>query len=241
MSDQLTEVVGVRRTLLTCLTVAAAIGSAAAVVVPATAGAASQAPRPAAGPTADQLRDRVTGCETQVSQGLYAEREGMTRDIPVCSTGAAVHWKSGMTIDCDGQRTEQCNEDTDPAFQPETAFSQSDGEPLIASELPYVVLPLASDIWDFHDSELAGGTVVAVVFEDAVVYGVVGDLGPSGQIGEASYAMADALGIDPDPATGGTSGKVVDYIAFPGVVAEPIEDPAQAVTLGEQAATDLVG
>jgi glycosyl hydrolase group 75 (putative chitosanase) len=227
----------VRKTFLTCLAVVAA---AAAAVAPMVAQAAS-APGPLAGPTADQLRDRVTGCETQVSQGLYAEREGMTRDIPICATGEAVHWKSGMTVDCDGQRTEECNEDTDPAYQPETAFSQSDGRPLIASELPYVVLPLASSTWDFHDSGLAGGTVVAVVFEDTVAYGVVGDLGPSGQIGESSYAMADALGIDPDPSTGGASGKVVDYIAFPGVKADPIEDPAQAVALGEQAANDLIG
>jgi hypothetical protein len=232
------EVVGVRRTLLTCLAVAAA---AAAAVGPAVAQPASVPPQPLAGPTADQLRDRVAGCETQVSQGLYAEREGMTRDIPVCGTGTAVHWRSGMTVDCDGQRTEQCNEDTDPAFQPETAFPQSDGQPLIAAELPYVVLPLASGTWDYRDSGLAGGTVVAAVYEDTVVYGVVGDLGPSGQIGEASYAMADALGIDPDPSTGGASGKVVDYVAFPGVVAGPIEDPAQAVSLGEQAASELVG
>ena len=227
-----------RKVLLTCLAVATGV---AAVVAPAVAQPAPVTPQPLAGPTADQLRDRVAGCETQVSQGLYAEREGMTPEIPVCGTGAAVHWKSGMTIDCDGQPTERCNENTDPAFQPETAFSQSDGRPLIADQLPYVVLPLASDIWDFHDSGLAGGTVVAVVYEDAVAYGVVGDLGPSGQIGEASYATAAALGIDPDPSTGGVNGKVVDYIAFPGVVAEPIEDPAQAVTLGEQAATELVG
>lgn len=222
-----------RRTLLASVGVLAAIVTA---VVP-----AAHAAPVAAGPTADQLRDRVAGCETQVSNGLYAEREGMTRDIPVCGTGAAVHWKSGMTIDCDGQRTEQCNEQTDPWFQPETAFPQSDGQPLIASELPFVVLPLASDIWDYRDSGLAGGTVVAVVYQNKVVYGVVGDLGPSGQIGEASYAMAAALGIDPDPSTGGVSGKVVDYIAFPGVVADPIEDPAQAVSLGELAATELVG
>jgi Fungal chitosanase of glycosyl hydrolase group 75 len=229
-------VVGVRRTVLTCLAVAAA---AAAAVGPAMA--ASGSVTPAAGPGADQLRDRVTGCETQVSQGLYAERDGETRDIPICSTGGAVHWKSGMTVDCDGQPTDQCNSDTDPAYQPETAFPQSDGEPLVASELPYVVLPLASSTWDYRDSGLRGGTVVAIVYEDKVVYGVVGDLGPSGQIGEASYATADGVGIDPDPSTGGVSGKVVDYIAFPGVVANPIEDPAQATALGEQAASELVG
>lgn len=227
-----------RRTLLTCLAVVAA---GVATIGPAVAQPASVTPGPAAGPTADQLRDRVTGCENQVSQGLYAERDGMTPDIPVCATGTAVHWTSGMTVDCDGRRTDQCNEETDPAYQPETAFAQSDGRPLNAAELPYVVLPLASDIWDYHDSGLAGGTVVAVVYEDAVVYGVVGDLGPSGQIGEASYATAAAAGIDPDPSTGGVSGKVVDYIAFPGVVADPIEDPAQAVALGEQAATELIG
>jgi glycosyl hydrolase group 75 (putative chitosanase) len=230
----------VRKTLLTCFGVVAV---AAAVVAPMAQAAPAARPvaEPFAGPTADQLRERVTGCEKQVSAGLYAEREGMDQDIPVCGTGSAIHWKSGMTIDCDGQPTDVCNADTDPSFQPETAFPQSDGQPLIASELPFVVLPLASDIWDYQDSGLAGGTVVAVVYEDKVVYGVVGDLGPDGQIGEASYAMADALGINPDPSSGGVEGKVVDYIAFPGVTAEPIEDPAQSVSLGEKAATELVG
>lgn len=226
-------------------TVIAALGGFAAAAALA-AGLAPAAAVPSvggtqAGPTAGELRDRVAGCEQQVSNGLYAEREGMTQDIPVCATANAVHWKSGMTVDCDGQRTDECNEDTDPAYQPETAFSQSDGQPLIASELPYVVVPTPTDeIWDYRDADIRGGTVVAIVYEDSVVYGVVGDVGPSGQIGEASYATAAASGIDPDPSSGGVSGKVVEYIAFPGVVADPIEDNGQAVTLGEQAAAELV-
>lgn len=229
-----------RRTLMAC---AGAVVAIAAAVVPVAAQAEVEVEvePTVAGPTADQLRERVTGCETQVSEGLYAERVGMDQDIPVCGTGKAVHWKSGMTIDCDGQPTDVCNADTDPSFQPETAFQQSDGQPLIASELPYIVLPLPSDIWNYADAGLDGGTVVVVVYEDKAVYGVVGDLGPDGQIGEASYAMADALGINPDPSSGGVEGKVVDYIAFPGITADPIEDPAQAISLGEKAATELVG
>jgi glycosyl hydrolase group 75 (putative chitosanase) len=225
--------------------IAVLVGLASAAALAAGLAQATAAPQPVrhaqAGPSADDLRDRVAGCEEQVSNGLYAEREGMTRDIPICATGNAVHWKSGMTVDCDGQPTDECNEDTDPAYQPETAFNQSDGEPLIAAQLPYVVVPTPTDsIWDYRDSGIRGGTVVAIVYEDSVVYGVVGDVGPSGQIGESSYATAASSGIDPDPATGGVSGKVVDYIAFPGVVANPIEDNGQAVSLGEQAAAELV-
>jgi hypothetical protein len=229
-----------RRTAIAILT-----GFAAAATITAGLASATAAQKPEqraqAGPTAEQLRDRVTGCAQQVSNGRYAERGGLPRDIPVCATANAVHWRSGMTVDCDGQPTDACNENTDPAFQPETAFSQSDGRPLVASRLPYVVVPTPTDeIWNYRDSGIRGGTVVAIVYQDTVVYGVVGDVGPATHIGEASYATAAAAGIDPDPSSGGVSGKVVDYIAFPGVVASPIEDDGQAVALGEQAAARLV-
>ncbi len=42
---------------------------------------------------------------------------------------------------------------------------------------------------------------------------MVGDTGPDEIIGEASYATAKALGIDPDPETGGTDSGVT-YIVF---------------------------
>ena len=72
------------------------------------------------------------------------------------------------------------------------------------------------------------------------MYGVIGDKGPDSIVGEASYGMADQLGIDPDPATGGVSGKVVGYVAFPGTEASKNEDHAEATELGEAAATKFV-
>ena len=65
--------------------------------------------------------------------------------------------------------------------------------------------------------------------------------GPDNIIGEASYAMATLLGIDPDPATGGT-GSGVTYIAFTGPtsVVNKIEDHAEAVRLGQMLAATLL-
>ena len=194
----------------------------------------------AQGPSADELRAQTETCGTQVSDGEYPERVGQDPSVPVCQKGEAIFWKSGMTIDCDGQRTDECNENTDQYFQPQTSCPQSDGEYLIASELPFVVVPLPSSIWDAQASGIDCGTVVAVVHEDRVVYGVMGDRGPDGQIGEGSYALAEQLGIDPDPSTGGISGRVVDYIAFPDVTAAPIEDHAVAESLGAEAANAFV-
>ncbi|SFA73062.1 Peptidoglycan-binding (PGRP) domain of peptidoglycan hydrolases-containing protein [Amycolatopsis marina] len=191
-------------------------------------------------PTGDQLSGAVQNCTEQISNGKYGERSGQSRTVPVCATGNAVHWRSGMTIDCDGQRTTNCNKSTDPYFQPQTSFPQSDGKPLIADKLPFVVVPQATSTWNHDQSNVPGGTVVAVVYKGKVVYAVVGDRGPKDAIGEGSYALAKALGINPNPRTGGVSGKVVDYIAFPGVKASPIENHADAVSKGQQAAADLV-
>lgn len=193
------------------------------------------------GPTADELRDAVAGCETQLSNGLYREDASDSPTIPVCeSAGGAIHWKADFDVVCDGQRTPECNENTDPWFLPETAFVQSDGQPLNSAELPHVVVPLPSSLWDYRDAGIDGGTVAAVAYQDRVVYAVVGDKGPQSIIGEGSYALAEALGINPDPATGGVSGRVVDFVLFPGIEATPIEDHSVAVTLGELAATSLV-
>ncbi|WP_158881007.1 peptidoglycan-binding protein [Amycolatopsis anabasis] len=191
-------------------------------------------------PTGEQLSGAVRSCTQQVSNGKYAERSGGSRTIPVCATGNAVHWRSGMTVDCDGQRTEKCNASTDPSWQNQTAWSQSDGKPLNAEKLPYIVVPGISSTWSCSRSGITGGTVAAVVYQGRVAYAVVGDVGPNDAIGEGSYALAKALGINPDPRSGGVSGKVVDYIVFPGVKAAPIQDNADAVAKGQRAAADLV-
>lgn len=225
---------------------------AATVLVPAAnagsvAGGSTEAAKPRAsgdaplaGPTADQIRAKTESCGTRISDGEYAEDDGGEASIPICGKDDAVFWQADLDVDCDGQRTDECNENTDPYFQPETACVQSDGAPLNSSALPHIVVPLPSDTWDHTESDVGCGTVGAVIYEDKVVYGVIGDKGPAGIAGEASYAMADSLGIDPDPSSGGVSGKVVGYVTFPGTEVSKNEDHEEATKLGEEAATKFV-
>ncbi|GAB3434292.1 peptidoglycan-binding protein [Flindersiella endophytica] len=195
---------------------------------------------PLAGPTAAELKAKVQQCGTQLSNGLYAHDAGGSRTAAVCSRSGGVFWTADLDIDCDGQRTTQCNENTDPWFQPETACVQSDGLPLNSAGLPFIVVPLASSTWDYRTAGIGCGTVAAVVYGDRVAYAVVGDLGPAGAIGEGSYELAEQLGVDPDPRVGGASGAVVSSILFPDVKISPIQDATKARTQGEAAATTFV-
>ncbi|GAB3012354.1 hypothetical protein GCM10023080_093960 [Streptomyces pseudoechinosporeus] len=183
---------------------------------------------------AADLLAEVASC-SRISDGLYRTDEGAPPSVPVCGKEGAVFWKADMDITCDGQATARCNGDTDPWFHPATAFPQSDGRPLNSQTLPYVVVPGPSDIWNYANAGIKGGSVAAVIHDDQVQYAVVGDTGPRNIIGEASYATAEALGIDPEPSTGGTASDVT-YILFTHSRVSPIESHSAAVSLGESLA-----
>ncbi|MFF3325223.1 glycoside hydrolase family 75 protein [Streptomyces sp. NPDC002889] len=238
-------------------TVLAATGGAALMAVAALPAAADPAVPPPAPPnpvfrteatrqeaateapvTASQLLDKVTRC-TQISRGKYRSDQGAAAKIPVCDAKGAVFWKADMDIDCDGQPTVRCNRQTDPYFQPTTAFQQSDGAQLNAEKLPFIVVPGPSSIWDYRVSGIRGGSVAAVIYKNKVQYAVVGDTGPTGIIGEASYATAKALGIDPHPSTGGAASGVT-YIVFKQSRVSPIESRNAALTLGKSLARSFV-
>ncbi|MEU3049573.1 glycoside hydrolase family 75 protein [Streptomyces sp. NPDC006984] len=187
---------------------------------------------------AEALRAAVSTCH-RISRGAYRTDRGAPADVPVCGRDGVVHWNADLDIDCDGIRTAHCHPGSDPYFQPTTAFTQSDGRYLNSEELPFVVVPAPGPRWNYWASGIRGGTVAAVVHRDRVVYGVVGDTGPADTIGEASYAAAEALGIDPHPLRGGAASGVT-YILFPGTRAEPIENRAAATALGEALARELV-
>ncbi|MEU4181376.1 glycoside hydrolase family 75 protein [Streptomyces sp. NPDC026589] len=190
--------------------------------------------------TAAELLAEVRAC-ARTSKGAYRTDSGSPKaTVPVCDTKDAVFWKADMDIDCDGRKTKACNRKTDPYFQPETAFQSSRGEPLDSAALPHVVVPGPSKVWDYRKSGLTGGSVVAVVYRDRVRYGVIGDTGPTGIIGEASHAMAKTLGIDPDPSTGGAESGVT-YIAFKDSRVSPIESRARARSRGAERAREFVG
>ncbi|MET7855770.1 glycoside hydrolase family 75 protein [Streptomyces sp. NPDC005318] len=188
--------------------------------------------------TAAELLAKLSSC-SQISHGTYRTDEEASATVPVCDKNGAVFWKADMDIDCDGQVTTACNENTDPWFQDDTAFHTSGGEPLNAETLPYVVVPSSSSIWNYGSSGIEGGGVVAVVYDNKVEYAVVGDTGPTGIIGEASYATAAALGIDPDPETGGAESGVT-YILFKNSTVSPIESHSAAVTVGDALARQFL-
>ncbi|MFB7501022.1 glycoside hydrolase family 75 protein [Streptomyces sp. NPDC056161] len=224
------------------LTLAAASGAAllATGVLPASASGAPTAPTSTQEGTvsAADLLAKVTSCQ-QISNGKYKTDDETSATIPVCGKNGAVFWKADMDIDCDGQRTSNCNEDTDPWYQDDTAFHQSDDKPLKADTLPYVVVPSSSSIWNYSGAGIKGGGVVAVIYNNKVEYAVVGDTGPTQIIGEASYATAKALGIDPDPETGGADSGVT-YILFKNSQVSPIESHSGAVSRGDQLAKQFL-
>ncbi|UZK53506.1 glycoside hydrolase family 75 protein [Streptomyces drozdowiczii] len=187
---------------------------------------------------AADLLAKVSACE-QVSKGRYRTDEAAPPTVPVCGAGGAVFWKADLDIDCDGRATAACNAATDPSFHGDTAFHASDGRPLNAAELPYVVVPAPSGTWDYAKSGIRGGGVVAVVHGGKVEYAVVGDVGPERIIGEASYATAKSLGIDPDPSSGGAPSGVT-YILFKDSRVSPIEDHEAAVRTGRALAGEFV-
>jgi hypothetical protein len=189
-------------------------------------------------PTAQELLAKVTGC-SQISSGLYKTDSELGRTIPVCGKNGAVFWKADMDIDCDGQRTTQCNENTDCCFLPDTAFHQSDGRPLNAAALPFVVVPSPSSTWDYRNFGVSGGGVVAIIYHDKIEYAVIGDTGPTDIIGEASYAAAQNLGINPDPSNGGTDSGVT-YLVFKNSTISPIEDHNKAIATGQQLARQFI-
>ncbi len=188
--------------------------------------------------SAADLLAKVRTC-APVSHGRYREDHGAKATVPVCGTRDAVFWKADMDIDCDGRPGPRCNARTDPYFLASTAFAQSDGRPLSSEETPYVVVPAPSAVWNHRSHGVRGGSVVAVVYRDRVRYAVVGDTGPADIIGEASYATAESLGIDPDPRAGGTPSGVT-YIVFRDSRVTPIEDHTAAVTAGERLARRFV-
>ncbi|MFI5605892.1 glycoside hydrolase family 75 protein [Amycolatopsis sp. NPDC051903] len=223
----------------------------AATVLPTAVASASAAPaagnpaqttaqaQPAAGPSAAQLLAKMNSCK-QISNGKYkTDEDAGSTTVAVCDANGAVFWKADMDIDCDGQRTSQCNEDTDCCFQDDTAFHQSDGQPLNAAALPYIVVPSSSSTWNYGSSGLKGGGSCAVIYNGKVEYTVIGDTGPTGIIGEASYATAKDLGINPDPSNGGTDSGVT-YLCFKNSKVSPIENHGSANSTGQNLANQFV-
>ncbi|HEV7964762.1 MAG TPA: glycoside hydrolase family 75 protein [Actinoplanes sp.] len=195
---------------------------------------AAPAAQAATPPTAAQLLAKTSSCSV-ASNGKYKTDEETSATINICKSGSAFFWKADMDIDCDGVSTSVCNSSTDPWYQNQTSFQTSTGKSFTASTTHYFVIPLPSSRFSYSSAGIKPGTVAAVIYNNKIVYAVFADEGPNDIIGEASYATARDLGIDPNPETGGTDSGVT-YIVFKGNVPSPVENNSAITTKGESAA-----
>lgn len=190
-------------------------------------------------PAPSDLVALLTNCQQVVGTTKFANDSGGVKNVPLCQLNGAIWWTSDLDVDCDGGRGAECK--SDPYYQAETSTVDSLGNPLDASTLPFVVVPLPSNGFDYKAAGLKLGSVVGVIYQNKIMYGIIGDLGPTGVIGEASYAMAKKLGINPSPISGGVDSGVT-YVAFTGTSAlvTKKEDAAQAAQIGASRAAAIV-
>jgi hypothetical protein len=190
--------------------------------------------------TVEALVAKLQHC-TKASHTAFATDSGGSAKIDICKLKNAVFFKADMDIDCDGKKSTHCNSSTDHSWQNQTAALDSNGKPLDAATVPYIVVPGESTRWNFADAGIAIGSVGAVIYNGKLTFGVVGDIGPKAIIGEASYAMADSLDINPDPAVGGVDSGV-SYILFtgPSAILHKNEDHGEAFSVGMRRAAQLL-
>jgi hypothetical protein len=189
---------------------------------------------PKAAPTAAQLLAKTNGCKV-VSKGKYKTDGETGATVNICQSGSAYIWKADMDVDCDGIATSVCNKSKDPWYQGQTSFTTSKGKSFTASTTRYYVIPLPSSKFSYKSAGIKPGTVAAVIYNGNVQYAVFADEGPPNIIGEASYATAKSLGINPDPKNGGTDSGVT-YIVLKGSVPSPVEDNDAITAKGQAAA-----
>lgn len=137
------------------------------------------------------------------------------------TTSGATFFEADMDVDCDGSKNGPCNVSHDPSHQPELSCECNAD----AGKLPFFVLPLGSR-FNAGSRGIELGAVAACIYKDpktgkvGLVYGPwLDEDGVSQEIGEASAYMAQQLGVDPNPETGGSdTGNT--YIVFPGADAK---------------------
>jgi hypothetical protein len=195
-------------------------------------------------PTAGDLIGITSTCANRISTDLLSPRPNDTPSVAICQLSNAIFWTSGLAVLCSGKVTTTCNASTDDGFQAMTTATDSMGGYLDAAVLPYVEVSAPTSRFDYTMFNVKMGTVVAVVDREnlKVGYGIVGTVGQPNIIGDASYAMADSIGIDPNPKQGGRTTNTVTYIAFnnPNVTVAMNENHDEAVRLGQAAAAALV-
>lgn len=82
-----------------------------------------------------------------------------------------------------------------------------------SENIPYIALP--SSLQSLAGIQKGDLAYVRNTTNGQSSYAYFADTGPGGKLGEGSMYLADQLGIDSSPRTGGTSSGIIDYIVFP--------------------------
>ena len=160
------------------------------------------------------------------------------KTIEIDSIKTARIWTADMDIDCDGQSDPRCADDQSHSG------SLSCGTAINPAETPFFVMPASNTTWAYAKDSIKIGQIAAIIYNNQVEYAVFLDAcGIDGVIGEASYAAAYNLGVDPDPDTGGTDGPVT-YIIFRGasgrLASADWSNHDKAISVGSQLAVQLL-
>src|SRR4030095_12663776 len=144
-------------------------------------GAAGGAGGEAVEVSAADLLALVDSCSVLPGSTKFKTDSRDAAPIDICVRPGARWWQPARDIACDGGQSAICQDD--PYYLPDTAATDSQGNPLDASTLPFVVIPLPSNGFDSANEGIQLGSVCAVVYDGMLQYGVFGDKGPKGIIG----------------------------------------------------------
>jgi hypothetical protein len=132
------------------------------------------------------------------------------------ATGQAPTFTAGMRIDGDGagDAWKGDRSATKQIGSPNTSLRYTDKSSLNPQKVVYAVIPpgFPAKLGDF----------ISISYKGKTIYGVVGDIGPKGIVGECSMACAKSLGIPSSPISGGANGGVT-YIALAGSGHNPLD------------------
>ncbi len=131
----------------------------------------------------------------------------------------------GVATDSHGNPVIQGPDDPAPGYYISTTSLEDTSQPtdstkryLDSETVPYIVIPHSHDSVGWELGDLA--TVIRLK-DGAYVHAIVGDIGPKSKFGEASIAVAKALGVNPSARVGGDQENHFGYLIYNGSAASP--------------------
>jgi hypothetical protein len=133
------------------------------------------------------------------------------------TTSGATFFEADQDVDCDGSHDGPCNVSKDPSHQPDLSCGCNAN----AGKLPFFVLPLGTR-FNASARGIKLGQVGVGIYVDPATKKVgmmyapwLDEDGVQQEVGESSAYMAQQMGVDPNPETGGSdTGNT--WIVFPG-------------------------